>query len=130
MKTILPTFADAPPALGPYSLAVQASGPLLFVSGLTPWNPATRSIERGSVSEQTRLVLENLGRVLEAAGAGFEDVVSCRVYLSPFTSETFAAMNAEYEKFFRTSRPARATVGVTLPSFDVEIEAVASLPKS
>ena len=128
MKALLPAFPDAPPALGPYSLAVQATGPLLFISGLTPWSPVSRKIERGTVAEQTRLILENLLRVLQAAGASLEDVVSCRVYLSPFTPETFAAMNAEYEKFLGNSRPARATVGVTLPTFDVEIEAVAALP--
>lgn len=127
MKQCLAEFPDAPPALGPYSLAVQATGPLLFISGLTPWCPISKKIERGTIAEQTRLILENLERVLQAAHATLDDVVSCRVYLSPFTPETFAAMNSEYEKFFAQSRPARATIGVTLPTFDVEIEAVATL---
>ena len=129
MKTTHRSIPDCPPALGPYSLAVQTASPLLFVSGLTPWNPASGRIERGTVAEQTRLVLENMRRVVEGSGARLENAVSCRVYLNDLTPETLREMNAVYAEYFGgDTPPARATVGARLPGdFDVEIECVVAL---
>jgi 2-iminobutanoate/2-iminopropanoate deaminase len=128
MKTTHRTIPGCPPALGPYSLAVQTASPLLFVSGMTPWDPVTGKIERGSIAEQTRLVLENIKRVVEGSGARLEDTVSCRVYLSNLTPESFKEMNAIYAEYFGGDYPpARATVGTQLLGFDVEIECVVAL---
>jgi 2-iminobutanoate/2-iminopropanoate deaminase len=95
---------------------------------MTPWDPATGKIERRSVTEQTRLVLENIRRVVEGSGANLGDTVSCRVYLSNLTPETFKEMNAVYNEYFVGDHPpARATVGTQLLGFDVEIECVVAL---
>lgn len=128
MNARLRSVPDGPTAIGPYSLAVMAEGRLLFVSGMTPFDPATGKIERGTIARQTELVLENMKKVLLASGATLEDVVSCRVYLGNFTAETFQEMNSVYSRYFGESPPARATIGAQLPSFDVEIECVAALP--
>ena len=56
---------------------------------MTPYDPATGKIESGSISRQTELVLENIKNVLSAGGASLDDVVSCRVYLSSLTPESF-----------------------------------------
>ena len=127
MKSPLAAFPGSPPALGPYSLAVAASGKFLFVSGMTPYDPATGEIETGSISRQTELVLENIQNVLSAGGASLADVVSCKVYLSSLTPESFKQMNEVYGRYFEESRPARATIGAQLLGFDVEIECVAVL---
>ena len=128
MKTTHRTIPGCPPALGPYSLAIQSSGPLLFVSGMTPWDPETGKIERGTIAEQTRLVLENIRRVVEGSGARLESTVSCRVYLSNLTPESFKEMNAVYAEYFGGDHPpARATIGTQLLGFDVEIECVVAL---
>jgi 2-iminobutanoate/2-iminopropanoate deaminase len=128
MKTTHRTIPGCPPALGPYSLAVQTAAPLLFVSGMTPWDPATGKIERGSITEQTHLVLKNIRRVVEGSGAKLGNAVSCRVYLSNLTPETFKEMNAVYAEYFGGDHPpARATVGTQLLGFDVEIECVVAL---
>jgi 2-iminobutanoate/2-iminopropanoate deaminase len=131
MKTVHRTIPGCPPALGPYSLAVQASGPLLFVSGMTPWDPATGKIERGTIAEQTRLVLENIRRIVTEAGGSLSDTVSCRVYLANLTQENFKEMNAVYAEYFSGDNPpARATVGAQLPGdFDVEIECVVAMSR-
>jgi len=127
MKKQLRDVPGGPPALGPYSLGVVAEGRFVFVSGMTPWDPTTGKIERGSIARQTELVLENIKKVLAAAGAGFENVVSSRVYLSDLTLENFKEMNGVYARYFGESAPARATIGAQLLGFDVEIECVANL---
>jgi 2-iminobutanoate/2-iminopropanoate deaminase len=127
VKNPIAAFPGSPPALGPYSLGVAAEGRFLFVSGMTPFDPATGKIERGSVSRQTELVLENIKKVVDAGGASLADVVSCRVYLSNLTPESFREMNEVYVRYFGESKPARATVGAQLLGFDVEIECVAVL---
>lgn len=130
MKTLVSSVPDGPRAIGPYSLGVVAGGRFVFVSGMTPFSPVTGKIERGTVAEQTVLVLENIKKVLAASGASLADVVSCRVYLSNLTLETFKEMNEVYADYFGDSLPARATVGVQLLGFDVEIECVAAIPTS
>ncbi|HET7239034.1 MAG TPA: Rid family hydrolase [Terrimicrobiaceae bacterium] len=127
MKSPIVAFPGSPPALGPYSLGVVASGKFLFVSGITPFDPATGKIERGSIARQTELVLENIKNVLSAGGASLSEVVSCRVYLSNLTPESFKEMNEVYVRHFGESKPARATIGAQLLGFDVEIECVAAL---
>jgi len=127
VKHPVAAFPGSPPALGPYSLGVMAEGKFLFVSGMTPFDPVTGKIDRGSISRQTGLVLENIKNVLVAGGASLADVVSCRVYLSDLTPENFREMNEVYARYFGESKPARATVGAQLLGFDVEIECVAVL---
>ncbi len=131
MKTTHRTIPGCPPALGPYSLAVQTASPLLFVSGMTPWDPSTGKIERGTIAQQTRLVLDNIKRIVTEAGGSLSDTVSCRVYLADLTQENFKEMNAVYAEYFGGDHPpARATVGARLPGeFDVEIECVVALQK-
>jgi len=129
MKSPIAAFAGSPPALGPYSLGVVAEGKFVFVSGMTPYDPAQGKIDRGTIARQTELVIENIKNVLEQGGATLANVVSCRVYLSDLTPENFKALNEVYARYFGESKPARATIGAQLPpGFDVEIECVAVLP--
>jgi 2-iminobutanoate/2-iminopropanoate deaminase len=126
MKSPIAAFAGSPPALGPYSLGMVAEGKFVFVSGMTPYDPAQGKIDRGSIGRQTELVIENIKNVLAQGGSTLENVVSCRVYLSDLTPENFQAMNEVYARYFSEAKPARATIGAQLPpGFDVEIECVA-----
>jgi len=80
------------------------------------------------VAAETRLALENVFRILAAAGAGPADVVRCGVYLVDIGD--FDEMNAVYAEAFPTPRPARTTIQVAgLPGgIKVEIDCVAVLP--
>ncbi len=115
---------DAPKAVGPYSQAV-AVGNLLFCSGQIPLVPATGELLQGDVTEQTTLVLENLGAVLRANAMTFSNVVKTTVFLVDLGD--FAAMNDVYALFFPGNHPARSTIQVAaLPKGAcVEIEAIA-----
>jgi 2-iminobutanoate/2-iminopropanoate deaminase len=109
----------APKAIGPYSQAIRA-GDLLFVSGQIPLDPATGARVEGDVAVQTRRVLDNLGAILGAAGAGFEHVVKTTVFLLDMND--FAAMNTVYASYMPTPPPARSTVQVSRLPRDVRIE--------
>ena len=120
--------AGAPKAIGPYSQAVEASGSrTLWLSGQIPLDPATGEMVQGDVAAQTERVMQNLGAVLARAGAGFEHVVRCTIYLVDLAD--FAKVNEVYGRSFPEDPPARATVQVAaLPrGARVEIDAVAVL---
>jgi 2-iminobutanoate/2-iminopropanoate deaminase len=127
MRQCFTKIPGGPSAIGPYSLAVAAEGKFLFVSGMTPTDPATGQMSDGPVAEQTRLVLENMRKVVEGAGGKLSDVVSCRVYLAQLTEKNFGEMNKVYMEFFGDNAPARATIGVQLLNMAVEIECVVRL---
>lgn len=116
-----------PPAAGPYSLGVMAEGKFLFVAGQGPYDPAVGKFVRGSLQEQTELTLRNLQRVVEAAGATMDDVVSCRVFLQQLTEQNFALMNEVYARFFVNNQAVRTTIGCQLLNIDVEIDAVVTI---
>jgi 2-iminobutanoate/2-iminopropanoate deaminase len=110
---------------GPYSPGIIAEGTFLFVSGQTPQRGGETIL--GTIQEETRLTLDNIGLILESAGASFADVVRCNVYLSDLDS--FESMNAVYETYFPEPRPARTTVGVALlHGMQVEIDCIVALP--
>jgi 2-iminobutanoate/2-iminopropanoate deaminase len=120
--------AQAPQAIGPYSQAIRA-GDLLFVSGQIPLDPATGTLVEGDITAQTHRVLQNLGGILAAAGAGFADVVKTTVFLLDMNE--FTSMNGVYGTYFPAPPPARSTVQVSRLPRDVrvEIDVIARLPQ-
>ncbi|MCU0587788.1 MAG: RidA family protein [Syntrophobacteraceae bacterium] len=116
----------APAAIGPYSQAVQA-GNVLFVSGQIGLKPETGEMVGDDFGDQAKQSLENMKRILAAAGYGLSHVVAVDVFLTDMGE--FAAFNAIYEVFFSTHKPARAVVEVrALPrGARVEIKCTACL---
>ena len=110
--------------VGPFSPAIVAEGRFVFVAGQGPL--ADGAYVEGSIADETRLTLENMGTLLEQAGSGFEYVVRCGVWLADLAD--LAAMNAVYESFFPAPRPARATVRADLIVGKVEIDCIALVP--
>lgn len=122
-KTIIST-ESAPEAVGPYSQAVAANG-FVFCSGQIPLDPATGELVTGSIADQTRRCMENLGAVLGAAGSSFDRVVKVTVYLADIAD--YGAFNEAYASFVGDAAPARAAFAVAgLPkNARVEVECVA-----
>jgi 2-iminobutanoate/2-iminopropanoate deaminase len=119
--------STAPTPVGPYSQAIVANG-LVFASGQVPIDPASGKLVPGEIETQTERVLENLARVLEAAGSSLDHVVRASVYLVDLAM--FPRMNAVYARYFAADpKPARTTVQVAaLPlGAQVEIDAIATL---
>lgn len=113
----------APAAVGPYSQAVRA-GNMLYASGQIPLVPETGSIQAEDIAGQTEQVCDNVGRVLEAGGMTFKNVVKTTCFLADMSD--FAAFNEVYAKYF-TSKPARSCVAVKQLSKNAlcEIEVIA-----
>jgi 2-iminobutanoate/2-iminopropanoate deaminase len=118
----MPSGAPAP--AGAYSPAVRA-GNLVFVSGQVPKDPRTGEMVVGSVAEQTRAVVANAARVLEAAGASLDDVVAVTAYLADI--DDWDEFNDAYRELFRPPYPTRTTVGAGLHGFRVEISMIAAV---
>jgi reactive intermediate/imine deaminase len=112
----------------PYSYGIR-SGDTLFLSGLVSRNGRDNSVVTGDITAQTKVVMENAGEILKAAGMSYANVVSSRIYL-PDTS-VFAQMNAAYREYFPSEPPARATVkaGLAGSQYAIEITLVASRAK-
>lgn len=110
---------------GPYSPGI-VSGGFLFIAGQVGRGPD--GTIGASIEEQTRFTLENVGKVLRAAGCDFKDVVKTTVYITKM--EFLQVYNPIYMDYFPEPRPARATVVADLvdASFLIEIEAIAKLP--
>ena len=113
------TTPAAPTAIGPYSQAVKA-GNLLFLSGQIPLDPKTGNLVEGGIEAQTRQVFQNIGEILKAAGASFDNVVSASVFLADMNE--FAKMNEIYASYFSSPAPARATVQVARLPRDCRVE--------
>jgi len=114
--------------IGPYSPAVRA-GKFLFVSGQIALDPETGELRTGTIEIETRQVLDNLRRILAAAGYDSSHVVSATVYLKAMSD--YQTMNAIYGGYFQEGAyPARVAVQVAeLPrQAHVEIAVIAYKP--
>jgi 2-iminobutanoate/2-iminopropanoate deaminase len=119
MSKHVPKLPGIEPGPYPFSQVVEANG-FVFLAGQVGDAPGSHGAVPGGIQAETRAMLENVGRLLEAVGLTFADVVKCTVYLRDFAD--FGAMNAVYREFFRTDAPTRATVGVTALAADYSIE--------
>jgi 2-iminobutanoate/2-iminopropanoate deaminase len=127
LKTVVNT-ADAPPPIGPYSQAITAGG-LIFVSGQIPLHPFTGELIIDDITVATNLVMENIGSILNAAGADFNDIVKTSIFLTDL--QKFGEVNEVYGTYFTDKFPARETIQVAaLPKgVSVEISVIAVKPQ-
>lgn len=123
MKKIINT-SKAPAPIGPYSQAVLV-GNTLYTSGQIAINPANNELVTSDIKIETKMVMENLKAVLEAADMDFSHVVKCSIFISNMND--FAQINEVYGSYFTSDFPARETVQVAcLPkNLNVEISVVA-----
>lgn len=117
------------PARG-YSHGVEAhGGRSVFVAGQVALDPAGQLVGPGDVAAQAEQVFANLQAVLEAAGAGFDDVVKLGFFLLDLAD--FDAVRAVRDRFIDTERPpastAVAVAGLVRPDFLIEVDAIAIL---
>ena len=130
----------APRPVGSYPHA-RRMGNMLFLSGIGPRDAATDAIlgyvhdAEGrlisyDIDSQTRAVFANVRAVLQASGAGWEDLVDVTVYLTDLARD-FKAYNRVWAEYFpdAATAPCRTTLGITaLPTpIAIELKCVAAL---
>lgn len=124
--------------VGPYPHARKV-GHLLFLSGIGPRKRGQKEIPGvtlnadGTVKDhdieiQTRSVIDNIVKVLEASGSSLNQVVDVQVFLTHMKRD-FKKFNEVYGEYFAKIGPTRTTVEVTaLPTpIAVELKVIADL---
>ena len=120
---------------GEYSSGVKVSpGSLLYVAGQTAMNSEGVLVGEGDAVAQTRQAFENIGYVLESAGASFSNVVEFTTYLVGIESvQPFLETRTELfrELFPDGDYPTNTLLNINSLAGSkalVEIKAVAALP--
>lgn len=140
MRQAIEVKEPAPSPLGSYSHAMRAAN-LLFLSGQGCRDPLS-GIETGitvdesgavisyDIEAQTRGCIENMKRVLAAAGLELKDLVDVTVFLADM--KDFSLYNKIYAEYFSfPAPPARTTIqAAKLPGRNfIEIKGIAMFPQ-
>jgi 2-iminobutanoate/2-iminopropanoate deaminase len=120
-KVILPPGAKPS---GNWSYGILADG-TLYVSGMGG-EDASGKIP-ASFEAEVQQSLDNIDKVLKAAGMSSANVVSAQVYIT--NRDTFSQMNKVYTSYFKDPRPTRTTVVVAGLVGDGHIEITVTAKK-
>jgi enamine deaminase RidA (YjgF/YER057c/UK114 family) len=113
-----------------YSRVVKA-GPIVEVAGCTAVDAEGSIVGGTSVYEQARQALANVLSALVTVGAGPEDVIRTRLFITDISR--WKDLGRAHGEVFGDIRPVTAMYGITAlldPRMLVEIEATAYLPDS
>jgi reactive intermediate/imine deaminase len=118
MREVISTDQSPAPG-GSYSQAIRWGG-LLFISGQTPRDLDRRVVD-GPFGAQAEQVYANVRSLAAAGGATMADALRVTVYLRDLADT--AEADAAFAAAFPEPRPARTTIGSTLP-VSIEVDAV------
>ena len=112
-----------PPKGLPFSDGVLV-GDTLYIAG-TEGIDESGKLKAGGITAEMQATLENMQKVLKAAGFDWADVVSVTVYLADLRD--YAEMNKVYKSVLPDPKPARSTVQVAalVNNARVEMSAIA-----
>jgi len=103
---------------------------LIFVSGIQAPKGEGQRVITDDIAEQTRLIFEEINKLLNLAGASLDNVIKAVIYLTDMNDfDTVSAIRGEY---FKNSMPVSTVVevnGFTRKGAKIEIEVTAVLAK-
>ncbi len=110
----------------PFSPAVRV-GNTLYLAGQIGTDSTGRLVA-GGIEAETRQIMTNIKRLVEANGSSMDRVVKCLVMLADIGE--WARMNSVYVTFFPTHKPARSAFGSSGLALNAraEIECIAVVP--
>jgi len=121
---------SGPRPAGDYSQAWSVTGSrLVFVSGQVSVDIEGKPVGTGDMAVQTRTVLDNLKKVLEATGASLKDVIKLNIYVTDMAEFQKKTRDIR-RKYFDRDFPASTLLEIkslARPEFMIEIEAVAAI---
>lgn len=117
---------DLPPTNATYTQAVRI-GDLVYVAGQLGVDPATGKLVPGGAVAEYRQALNNVVRILEAAGTSMRRVVKTTIYMT--NVDELVELNRIYAEFFPDSPPAKTGVEVKRLAMGglIEIEVIAAM---
>lgn len=119
---------------------IRRAGDFLYVSGTSSRRPDNTfvgaevdemGVTKVDIREQTRAVIENIGKILAEEGAELSDLVQVTAFL--VNMNDFGGYNEVYAEYFTESGPTRTTVAVHQlphPNLVIEINGVAYKPRA
>lgn len=125
MKREIINTPKAPAAVGPYVQGIK-TGDTIYVSGQLGIDVAAGKLP-ATVEEQAHCSMKNVGAILAAAGANYNQIVKTTIFLQDMND--FGKVNEIYQSYFKNGFPARSCVQIgRLPLGGlVEVECVAVL---
>jgi aminoacrylate peracid reductase len=120
--------ANSAPPIAPYSPGVRADG-IIYVSGCLALDSAGKSVAPGDVRTQTKVVLDAIKGIVEAAEGTLADITFNTIFLKDLAD--YAAMNEVYKTYFPENPPARYCIRADLvrPELLIEISSIAHVAK-
>ena len=109
--------------------AWQPEGKVLHISGQVSEDVDGKIVGAGDIKVQTRQVLNNIAKVLDAVGGQMSDVTKVTVFIKDMSM--LDDIHQVRSEFFTPPHPASSLVQVVAlvnPDFLIEIEAVAVIP--
>lgn len=120
-RTLISSGSYLEPIIG-FSRAVRV-GNIIAVGGTAPIAAGGGTAAKGDVYGQTKRIFEIIGKALDDAGAGFEQVTRTRVLLTDMALWNDAARaHAEIFKDIRPVTTVMAVSGFVDPDWLIEIE--------
>ncbi len=107
----------------PFSDGVVA-GNTLYVAGQEGTDVQSKLVA-GGITAETKAALDNIQKVIKAAGFDLKDIVSVTVYLADI--KEFGDMNKVYREFMPDPKPTRATIQAAglVNNARIEVSAIA-----
>jgi enamine deaminase RidA (YjgF/YER057c/UK114 family) len=117
------------PVPSTYTHVVIATGTtMVFIAGQEPEDAHGNLVGPGDLAAQARQVFANLGRALDAAGAGPGQVAKITIYVVHHRPERLPVIEQARKHLFGEHKPADVVVGVetlSQPGYLIEVDAIA-----
>jgi enamine deaminase RidA (YjgF/YER057c/UK114 family) len=121
----------AVPRFYSHAVTAEGAGKLVYVSGQVSWDANGNVVGKGDMRAQSEQVFKNVTAALNAAGAGWDDVIKMNGYMVGMHGERVTAYREVRQRFLREGAlPASTLVGVERlvdPELLLEVEVVAAV---
>ncbi len=111
----------------PFSDAVRVDN-MLYLSGVIGMPPGKLELVKGGLQAESKQIMENIKKVLEANGSSLENAVKFTVFIDDI--DQWGDFNEVYVEYFPGKKPARSAFGAEGLALGalVEVECIAVIP--
>ena len=105
-------------------------GKIIMIGGLVSTDEKHHTLHPGDLEAQTREIYEQMRKILERAGASFDNIIKTADYITPEALPNYAVTAKVRREYFKDNYPAASGVVVNRLLRDdwlIEIDAIAVL---